>query len=123
MNKIKIYLDTADINEILKSKTSKIVSGYTTNPSLMKKNNIKEYKHFIKFLCSKISKPISFEIFADNDNEIYVEVSGKKDGIPIIFVHGGPGGHCRSEHHSLFDPSVYKSIIFDQNICKCVQIT
>lgn len=71
MNKIKIYLDTADIDEILKSKTNKIVSGYTTNPSLMKKNNIKEYKHFIKFLCSKISKPISFEIFADNENEIY----------------------------------------------------
>ena len=63
------------------------------------------------------SLPEMYHIDVDNDNEIYVEVSGKKDGIPIIFVHGGPGGHCRSEHHSLFDPSVYKSIIFDQRGC------
>ncbi len=63
------------------------------------------------------SLPEMYHIDVDNDNEIYVEVSGKKDGIPIIFIHGGPGGHCRSEHHSLFDPSVYKSIIFDQRGC------
>jgi len=46
-----------------------------------------------------------------------MEVSGKKDGIPVIFVHGGPGGQCRSEHHSLFDPEIFRSILFDQRGC------
>ena len=50
-------------------------------------------------------------------NKIYFEVSGKKDGIPVFFVHGGPGGHCRSEHHSLFNPEFFKSVIFDQRGC------
>ena len=44
------------------------------------------------------------------ENKIYFEVSGKKDGIPVFFVHGGPGGHCRSEHHSLFNPEIFKSV-------------
>jgi len=71
MNKIKIYLDTADINLILKSLKDKNIHGYTTNPSLMRKNNIKSYKNFIKYLCDKTSRPISFEIFADSEKEIY----------------------------------------------------
>ena len=45
------------------------------------------------------------------DGETYLEVSGKKEIIPAIFVHGGPGGHCRSEHHSLFDPEIFQSYV------------
>ena len=71
MNKIKLYLDTADIKTILKLSKNSDIKGITTNPSLMKKNNIKSYKNFIQLLCKKISKPISFEIFADNENEIF----------------------------------------------------
>ena len=63
MNKIKLYLDTADIKTILKLSKNSDIKGITTNPSLMKKNNIKSYKNFIQLLCKKISKPISFEIF------------------------------------------------------------
>ena len=63
------------------------------------------------------SLPEMYHIDVDNHNKIYTEVSGKKDGIPVIFIHGGPGGHCRSEHHSLFDPNIFKSIIFDQRGC------
>tara|TARA_B100000686_G_C16759446_1_gene957729 strand:+ start:467 stop:1372 length:906 start_codon:yes stop_codon:yes gene_type:complete len=58
-----------------------------------------------------------YNLEVGDDNKIYIEVSGKKDGIPVIFVHGGPGGHCRNEHHSLFDPNVFRSIIFDQRGC------
>jgi len=71
MNKIQLYLDTADINEIIKTSNNQDVKGYTTNPSLMKKNKIRSYKKFIEYLCSKTNKPISFEIFSDNENEIY----------------------------------------------------
>ncbi len=69
-NKIKIYLDTADIKKIVKAKNNKNISGFTTNPSLLRKNNIKSYQSFIKYLCKKVSKPISFEIFADDEKEI-----------------------------------------------------
>jgi transaldolase len=71
MSKIQIYLDTADISQIIKTSKNNDIKGYTTNPSLMNKNKIKSYKKFIEYLSSKISKPISFEIFADNESEIY----------------------------------------------------
>jgi proline iminopeptidase len=63
------------------------------------------------------SLPEMYHIEVDKHNKLYVEVSGKKEGIPVIFVHGGPGGQCRSEHHSLFDPNIFRSIIFDQRGC------
>jgi len=71
MRKIQIYLDTADIDKIIKTSKNNDIKGYTTNPSLMNKNKIQSYKKFIEYLCSKTNKPISFEIFADNENEIY----------------------------------------------------
>ena len=64
-----------------------------------------------------MSLPEMYTLDVDKDNKIYFEVSGKKDGIPVFFVHGGPGGHCRSEHHSLFNPEIFKSVIFDQRGC------
>ena len=68
-------------------------------------------------LFSHRSLPEMYNLDVDDDEKIYVEVSGKRDGIPAIFVHGGPGGHCRSEHHSLFNPEIFRSIIFDQRGC------
>ena len=89
MKKIKIYLDTADINKIIRVNKDKRINGYTTNPSLMKKNNIKSYGKFIKYVCSKISKPISFEIFSDKEDEIYdqaMKLSDKKVKLNITAV-------------------------------------
>ena len=68
-------------------------------------------------LFKHMSLPEMYSLDVDKDNKIYFEVSGKKDGIPVFFVHGGPGGHCRSEHHSLFNPEIFKSVIFDQRGC------
>ena len=68
-------------------------------------------------LFKHITLPEMYFIDVDETNKIYFEVSGKKDGIPVIFVHGGPGGHCRSEHHHLFNPEIFRSIIFDQRGC------
>ena len=71
MKKIQIYLDTADISKIIKTSKINDIKGYTTNPSLMSKNKIKSYKKFIEYLCLRINKPISFEVFADTEKEIY----------------------------------------------------
>ena len=68
-------------------------------------------------LFKHMSLPEMYTLDVDKENKIYFEVNGKKDGIPVFFVHGGPGGHCRSEHHSLFNPEIFKSVIFDQRGC------
>ena len=63
---IKIFCDIADINQIKKF-NKKIVKGFTTNPSLMRKAGAKNYEAYSKEIlkvCDK--KPISFEVFADD---------------------------------------------------------
>ena len=57
-----------------------------------------------------------FYLEADN-HQLYVEQCGNRDGIPIIFLHGGPGGGCHDEHRQLFDPAKYHIILFDQRGC------
>jgi proline iminopeptidase len=45
---------------------------------------------------------------------LYYEVSGNKDGVPVIFLHGGPGGGTDEKDRSFFNPQKYKIILFDQ---------
>ena len=64
---IKIFCDIADLNLIKKFNKKKIVKGFTTNPSLMRKAGAKDYKSYSKKIL-KVSrnKPISLEVFADS---------------------------------------------------------
>jgi transaldolase len=65
--KIKIYADGADLNEMANEYHRGIVSGFTTNPTLMKKAGIKDYKKFAKEAIGLIPDlPISFEVFSDD---------------------------------------------------------
>ena len=65
--KVKIYADGANINEIKKYNKNKLIKGFTTNPTLMKKSGVKNYEIFAKNVLKNIeSKPISFEVFSDN---------------------------------------------------------
>ena len=50
-------------------------------------------------------------------HKIYVEESGSPDGIPVLFVHGGPGAGTESSNRCFFDPQVYRIILFDQRGC------
>ena len=64
--KIKIFCDSADFKTIEKLNSSSLVSGFTTNPTLMRLSGAKNYKNYsLKLLriCNK--KPISLEVFAD----------------------------------------------------------
>lgn len=47
-------------------------------------------------------------------HSLYVEESGNPDGIPVVFLHGGPGGSCDAGHRRFFDPTHYRIILFDQ---------
>lgn len=69
---IKIYADGSDINEMIRLyKNNKFISGFTTNPSLMKKAGVTNYLEFLKEVTSIIiDLPISFEVFADDLNEM-----------------------------------------------------
>ena len=47
-------------------------------------------------------------------HELYVEESGNTRGMPVLFVHGGPGAGCSDQHRRFFDPTLYRIILFDQ---------
>tara|TARA_Y100001970_G_scaffold280486_1_gene389557 strand:+ start:2396 stop:3094 length:699 start_codon:yes stop_codon:yes gene_type:complete len=64
---IKIFCDIADLNLIKRFNKKKIVKGFTTNPSLMRKAGAKDYKHYSKKILKICNyKPVSLEVFADN---------------------------------------------------------
>ena len=71
IRKIQIFADGADIKSIKKYNVNNIIKGFTTNPSLMKSNNIKNYKSFAKKILKIVKrKSVSFEIFADDKKTI-----------------------------------------------------
>ena len=49
-----------------------------------------------------------------NGHEIYVETVGRTDGIPAVYLHGGPGSGCQPDHRRLFDPERFHAVLFDQ---------
>ena len=76
--KTKIFCDIAELNTIKKFNKKKIVKGFTTNPSLMRKAGAKDYKSYAKKILDLCrNKPVSLEVFADE----YVEM--KKQAIQI----------------------------------------
>ena len=65
--KIKLFADGANIDQIIQLNDKNYIKGFTTNPSLMKKSGVQNYKGFAKDLLKIVTgKPISFEIFADD---------------------------------------------------------
>lgn len=67
--KIKIFADGANINEMLKLYNEGFIKGFTTNPTLMKKDGVSDYVRFAKELLESIKDlPISFEVFSDDFN-------------------------------------------------------
>lgn len=69
--KIKLFADGADLNSILKLAKDEKIAGFTTNPTLMRKAGVQDYKAFAKEVLSHIKdKPISFEVFSDDFDEM-----------------------------------------------------
>ncbi len=74
----KIFCDIAELDQIKKFNKKKIVKGFTTNPSLMRKAGAKDYKSYSKKILKICNnKPVSLEVFADNYTEM------KKQAIQI----------------------------------------
>jgi transaldolase len=102
-NQIKIYSDGADKASMLEMAARPEIQGLTTNPSLMKKAGVSDYRSFCKEILTHIKvKPLSFEVFADDFAEmkrqaleittwgpnVYVKIpitnSEGKSSIPLI---------------------------------------
>lgn len=59
--------------------------------------------------------PYKTEMFKTTDlHTLYLEQSGNPNGLPVVFVHGGPGGGTNSDQRRFFDPQKYRIILFDQ---------
>jgi len=50
-------------------------------------------------------------------HRIYVEQCGRPDGLPVVVLHGGPGGGCSPAMRRYFDPAIYRIVLFDQRGC------
>jgi proline iminopeptidase len=59
--------------------------------------------------------PLTSQLLPVGDgHDIYVETVGRADGIPAVYLHGGPGSGCQPDHRRLFDPERFRAVLFDQ---------
>ena len=82
----KIFCDIADIKIIKKFNKKKIVKGFTTNPSLIRKAGAKNYTRYCKDILKVTKKPISFEVFADDQKNIINQALKIKNWGKNIYV-------------------------------------
>jgi transaldolase len=70
----KIYADGAELNGIVEMAKNSFIKGFTTNPTLMRKAGISDYKKFaLEVLNAVPDRPISFEVFSDDFEEMYAQ--------------------------------------------------
>ena len=68
---VKIFADGANLKDIIEMNSNPLIKGLTTNPTLMKKAGITDYSNFAKEILEQIKdKPISFEVFADDFDDM-----------------------------------------------------
>ena len=65
-------------------------------------------------LYPDIEPYITHQIAVGKEHVLMVEESGNPEGIPVVFLHGGPGSSCKPYHRSIFNPTVYRIVLFDQ---------
>lgn len=68
-------------------------------------------------LYPEITPYSTYQLEVDETHRIYVEECGNPIGIPIVFIHGGPGSGCNESHRCFFNPQKYRIILFDQRGC------
>lgn len=65
-------------------------------------------------LYPEIKPYTTHRLDVESPHRLYIEECGKHDGVPVLFVHGGPGAGCEPYHRQFFDPEKYRIILFDQ---------
>ena len=68
----------------------------------------------MEYLYPDIRPYVSHSLAVESPHVLHIEECGNPDGVPVLFVHGGPGSGCEEYHRCFFDPEVYRIILFDQ---------
>lgn len=85
--KIKLFADGANKRDIVEMNNLKHIKGFTTNPSLMRKEGVKNYQIFAKEILKIVDKkPISFEVFSDNINEMKTQAKKISNWAKNVYV-------------------------------------
>lgn len=62
----------------------------------------------------RVIEPKGESLDVGDGHQIWVQTVGPADGIPAVFLHGGPGSGCNPSHHALFDPLRHRAVFVDQ---------
>jgi transaldolase len=85
--KIKIFADGADLEQMLELAAKPYVKGFTTNPTLMRKAGVTDYVGFARKVLEEITdRPISFEVFSDEPDEIHAQAREISSWAPNVYV-------------------------------------
>ncbi len=76
-----------------------------------------DQKRAVQYLYPPIDPFDQRMVDMGDGHRIYVEQCGNPDGIPVVILHGGPGGGCSPAMRRYFDPQAYRVILFDQRGC------
>lgn len=71
----------------------------------------------MKDLYPEIRPYRTLRLPVDDIHTLHVEEVGNPDGLPALFLHGGPGAGCEPYHRRFFDPERYRLVLFDQRGC------
>lgn len=78
---------------------------------------IEPFTHYHLAVTNDVVSDTQRDESSTQEHHIYVEQCGNPLGIPVVFLHGGPGSGCRESHRCFFDPKRYHIILFDQRGC------
>jgi proline iminopeptidase len=76
-----------------------------------------DQKRAVQYLYPPIDPFDQRLVSVGDGHQIYMEQSGNPDGVPVVVLHGGPGGGCSPAMRRYFDPRVFRVILFDQRGC------
>ena len=68
-------------------------------------------------LYPDIKPYVTHHLDVEAPHRLYIEECGNPHGIPVVFLHGGPGSGCEAYHRRFFDPDRYRIVLFDQRGC------
>ena len=71
----------------------------------------------MQMLYPEIKPYARHSLAVDEPHVLYVDESGSPDGLPVLFIHGGPGAGCDALSRRFFDPNLYRIVTFDQRGC------
>ncbi|WP_439522728.1 prolyl aminopeptidase [Marivita sp.] len=75
------------------------------------------HKRAVQYLYPPIDPYDQRMLSVGDGHTVYVEQCGAENGIPVVVLHGGPGGGCSPSMRRYFDPKVFRVVLFDQRGC------